>query len=420
MARGSEELYRSTQLNGMPYSRDTIDLLKRQTDRNIEQTNAMTADNAASQREVAYNVGNAFAKAPQAYQEGKQRAQQYDINTQGAEEQKGRMQDAQMDREFWNQPDPSGSGTLRSAALMGEFEDKKLNRDTQRQQNRESGIRSDIMVKQFGQTSRQTGLSESASILKDAIKTGDQKQIDAVKKQLSQTYGLKPHEIQLAETQAKGQIASETATGNMVYETSVPGQLANEAVVTIDNKLKGLGALISQADAYKKATWGSKEADLAQTEIENTLLELGQDPKQVSQGLTADTSGVKTRTDKINSAIAKVKSDVKREIAQLKARAGASASPRIQGEIRNLEQNLAQIDQIAGQQKPNIFTGGKGPGNQTMISGALQPNSQGQMNPDGSMNLQLEPTPQMAPVGGPQVQPGMPQQTSKFRQSQKR
>ena len=212
-----------------------------------------------------------------------------------------------------------------------------------------------------------------AVIMKDPLSRNDMAALEAARAQ-GLKMGLSPTDIQVAEATAKSQLQSGRETANLTYDTSIPGQLANEKIGELDAKISGLSALINEGQAYKKAPAGSAEEDAALQKIKDVL---GPEADQLDSRISVDTSGIKTRGQKIDRLVAKVKGDVQREIKVLEARAGGSGSPRVKEQIEILKKNLEDIDRISNA-KVNFMTGQKAPQGGTMLTNALRGGGQQQ------------------------------------------
>lgn len=411
---GAEELYRS------PDYRDTLDLLERQTQRNIQQKGNIGTMGAEEVAARGQDFGKMISDIPTNLQTGAEytrRAQKHqadmDKEALGAEEGKVRletsrsaMEDANRRRNYLTGQSETAPGKTREEELWGnEVKDAQQDRELKRVQIQESIKRMNQMTAEYQGTVKGKNIDKVSMLLQDAIKRGDQNAILAAQQQ-GRKLGLTDFDLQVADAAARSGVSSAEAAQNITYDSSVPGQLANEQLVNASTKLQQLPNLSAKMNEYKTAMPGSPEEDSAFQDVKALLTSMGVDTAPLESRIGVSNWQLKSRSGRMDDVKAQVRGAIMRDINTLKATTGGTASPRIRQQIQQLESALQQFNTNESA-KTNIFNGAKGPAAPTQILNALSGAAPAPTFQPGALS----------PASGA---PGAPQQTSRFRGAQKR
>lgn len=377
---GSEEFNRS-RVNPNPYSepgynRDTLDLMRQNQATSLSQLQQQREIQNRQTDMIRADVDSIMNNAERGYERG-QRQQDRNVERQresrrfDTEEAASRDQAALRQQQLAESKQNMENAQKQSQIMYGDRQGGSLAEQqalsqvySQKLQGQSAALQADAQKRQNAASSR----DNLAVIMKDAMSRNDQAALAAAKAQGS-SMGLSPTDIQVAEATAKTQLASARETSNLTFDTSVPGQLANDKLVQLRDKIDSLSTLINEGSAYKKAAAGSKEEEAALQKLQMSLSP--QDQAQLDSRISVDTSGIRTRSKVVDKLVQKTKGDVQRELRLLEAQAATSGSPRMKEQIEILKQNLAQIDALSGS-KVNFMTGQPGSQGGTALINALK------------------------------------------------
>lgn len=396
---GSEEFYRGRPIGPgfRDYTPETLQLMRNSADRSIGQSAEQGNIAAMGIRERGQMLNDSIREVPELREKNRERERaakrfsseeaQNKEASQFRELQssqiKQQMDAAQKDREFMDSPTPQGKSRREMDYERAIQNDAASRRLTEAQIGAQGT--------QVADARKDRAIGQLSVLMEDAIASGDPVAIAQTRAQ-GQSMNLTSTDIALAEKTAKKTLASGRASSDVIYAGSTGGQMATEQTMKISQEADALSTLVNEAQNYKRANLGSKEAAEAQRKIGLALERMGSDPGMIDSVVSVDTGGIKTRSQKIDSLVNNAKQGLQEKIMILE-RSSAGASPAVQRDIQNLKSKLSAIEQIGAQQgqQYNIFSGAQGPAPKTtymnVISGQGRPAPQNMAPPAAVSNV---------------------------------
>lgn len=434
---GAEEIYRSMQSRPSPYQRSgrELDLAERQLERDARVRTERRDANERAARERNDTIANTISEAPRRYMEGadwKQRQeeagqrmrqdsqvheqsmrqgeeniglskQQYRAGEQAYAKDKLSMEEAQRDKglrdleaDYWRGEESPGAGPRLVGKAAAGYRDTmdEYARQPQRRNTEEAQALATLDA-----TKRQTalmGAGEGRERQRDMRERMDAEIAEAVQSQdpklLADTRerwgkaGFSQTEMRLAEAKGNRAAAANRAASEFASEAQAQGtqqgQAAMQQISALRADKQSLGEIVSGMRDYQKARLGSQEAAAASEQVVSQLRAMGKNAEadQIESFATADTTGVKSRLNNMQMVAKRLLADSKRRLASAAATAQGVKSTSIQNQLRELQAEINQLEQMAN-------------GRVNLIGGGLRP-------PGGNAGFTTNPVTPAAPPGG--------------------
>lgn len=397
---GSEEFYRSRPILGATpsssYNRDTLDLMREQTERNVSQRREIGKIYSDYKKEEDAAMAGALQNGYQGYREGKadkrteetharegRRADTEEANAREnmsynrlqQQEAMQRMEAARKDQEFKYGPTSDGKSRA-ELEFQNKLDADKLGRTSTQAQiaaNNEAAAAS-REARQFGTEDRR--VAQLAKLMTGAISSNNQAALATARAQGAQM-GLNPNQIQLAEQDAATAVKQGGFAQDLTFTGSTAGALTSDRLVDIDAKQRAVRQFTDAAQAYKASTINSTEYDNSLKAMKEALRLAGKDESMIDR-----IGYIGPRDSRIDSTLVSLTKELTDALADAKT-ISAGSGPGTQKTLGAYENVISNTGKAGGAGPLDVFGTGRQSG-PTMLQNAVRGVPQ-QQGPAGGM-----------------------------------
>lgn len=370
----------------------TLDLLQRASDRKIQQTQEVGAEEAQHERDRWGAAERALKTGQDQYDKSYQRNYQAQRDAQAAgiqqEQQRNASEEHKASMEEMNRRNRMAGAEetyLNTAAADGrprwiqEREDKlkremaaaDLNAAATRSQIASSGTQTKLMLEQDARAKEQLDIDRASKQYAQALQLPDGPQkLQAIAAADALYPDLSPKAKNDAKALAMQNIKGAEMANNLQFASSSEGAAAAEKINDLDAKVAHAATLSNDLKEYKQAMISSPAEDRAYNTVLAKLDQIKPGTKQqYDNEMRLNLGG--SRSQRLAATIASVNAELKSEYARLNGQYQNAPSTQIRGQLQRIGQTIQQLDQEAsGLQKNSLqLVGG---GNAAFLQGGGQ------------------------------------------------